>query len=362
MLPLRCQKERAMLHGHGDDVHQFRNITINFSSNTSGKTDLSGLYRHLTKRMECVATYPEPEPSGLELQIATMYSIQPDEVCVTNGATEAIYLIAQAFRGMKSYILQPTFSEYADACRLHGHTVKSIYSLDMVDDDADIVWLCNPNNPTGKIIPENKLKESMEAHPSVCFIIDQSYEDFTYKSLFSAAKAVEMPQVILLHSATKQYAIPGLRLGYITTSAALLQRIRIQRMPWSVNALAIEAGYFLLRDHSSEISSFPGADALPSLPALDKLLPETERLCNAIENLKIAEVWPTDTHFFLMRLRMGKSALLKKYLVEEHGILIRDASNFEGLNDTFIRIATQTPEENNLLIKALEAWRTSFIY
>jgi threonine-phosphate decarboxylase len=325
--------------------------------------------------MKCVAAYPEPEPSGLEAQIAAMYGIQPDEVCVTNGATEAIYLIAQTFRGMKSYVLQPTFSEYADASRLHGHTVKSIYSLDNIDDNADIVWLCNPNNPTGEARPENKLKELIKTHPSVCFVIDRSYEDFTYKKLFSAAEAAEWPQVILLHSATKRYAIPGLRLGYITASAALLQQIRIQRMPWSVNALAIEAGYFLFQDHPSAPSFFSDAhsaepcaenasqsDAPPPFPALNELLAETERLRNAIENLKIAEVWPTDTHFFLMRLKTGKSALLKKYLAEEHGILIRNASNFEGLDDSFVRIATQTPEENSLLIKALEAWRSSFIY
>ena len=103
-----------MLHGHGDDIYKFSNIKANFSSNILSKTDLSGLYAYLAKRMECLTTYPEPEPSCLEAQIAATYGIQPDEVCVTNGATEAIYLTAQAFRGMKSYVLQPTFSEYAD--------------------------------------------------------------------------------------------------------------------------------------------------------------------------------------------------------------------------------------------------------
>ena len=343
-----------MLHGHGDDIHKFSNIKANFSSNILGKTDLSGLYTHLVKRMEYLSVYPEPEPSKLEAQIAATYGIHPDEVCVTNGATEAIYLTAQAFRDMKSYVLQPTFSEYADACRMHGHTVKTIYTLDAIDDDADIVWLCNPNNPTGEVRPANILMELIESHPSVCFVIDQSYEDFTYKPLFSAAKAVEMPQVILLHSATKRYAIPGLRLGYMTASAALLQRIRTQRMPWSVNAMAIEAGrYFFTND--SELTK-------ACQPNIENLLKETERLRNAIGDLKIAEVWPTDTHFFLARLRIGNAATLKKYLAEEHGILIRDASNFYGLNDTFIRIAAQTEEENNLLINALEEWKTSFIF
>lgn len=338
-----------MLHGHGDDIHHFKNIKVNFSSNAPGKADLSGLYNHLTERMECVAAYPEPEPSALETQLATRSGLRPDEICVTNGATEAIYLIAQAFHGKKSYVLQPTFSEYADACRMHGHRVKTIYSIDSIDHDADIVWLCNPNNPTGEVRPENNLMEVIEAHPSVCFVIDQSYEYFTGKRVFSAAKAVEMPQVILLHSATKRYAIPGLRLGYITASATLLQQIRTQRMPWSVNALAIEAGYFFLKNEPL------------LLPVLDDLLYETERLRQAIEDLKIAEVWPTDTHFFLLRLRIGKSAALKKYLIEEHGILIRDASNFDGLDDTFIRIATQTPKENDVLIHALQAWKMFMI-
>ena len=339
-----------MLHGHGDDIHKFSNIKANFSSNILGKTDLSELYAYLTERMECLTAYPEPEPVALEAQIAAYYRIQSGEVCVTNGATEAIYLIAQAFRGSKSYVLQPTFSEYADACRLHGHRVKMIYSVDAIDDNADIVWLCNPNNPTGEALSDNKLKKLIESHPSVCFVIDQSYEDFTYKPLFPAAFATKTPQVILLHSATKRYAIPGLRLGYITASAALLQRIRIQRMPWSVNALAIDAGRYLFEKNP------------PLQPILNDLLEETERLRNAISNLKIAEVWPTDTHFFLARLRIGKASAIKIYLYENHGILIRDASNFEGLDDAFIRIATQTKEENDHLIKALEEWKTSFIF
>jgi threonine-phosphate decarboxylase len=338
-----------MIYGHGDDRYKFRNTKANFSSNIPGGIDSSELYKHLAKQMDRLSAYPEPAPSELEAQVAETYGLQPDEVCVTNGATEAIYLIAQAFCGRKSYVIQPTFSEYADACRLHKHVLKTVYTLDDVDDNADIVWLCNPNNPTGSVWPEKTLMELIVSHPSVCFVIDQSYEDFTLEKLFSAVKAVSIPQVILLHSTTKRYAIPGLRLGCITAPADLLQRIRMQRMPWSVNALAIEAGRYLLENNP------------PQQPDLHKLLAETERLQFAISRLKIADVWPTDTHFFLVRLRIGKAAILKNYLAEEAGILIRDASNFNGLDDTFIRIATQTPEENDHLINALEAWKISFI-
>lgn len=336
----------AMLHGHGDDIYTCRRTVIsNFSSNIYGATDLSGLQKHLTARMSCLARYPEPEPLSLEAEWADAHGLRPGEVCITNGATEAIYLVAQAFREARSYVWQPTFSEYADACRMHRHTLKQIFSADGIDDRADLVWLCNPNNPTGEVREKNNLLKLMASHPSVCFVIDQSYEPFTDKPLFSASEVATRPQIILLHSATKRYAVPGIRLGYITASEALLQRIRTQRMPWSVNALAIEAGRYFLKTNP------------PLQPSIETLLTETKRLRHAIDALKIADVWPTDTHFFLMRLRIGKAAALKKYLLDTHGILIRDASNFEGLDDAFIRIATQTPEDNNRLIQALDEWK-----
>lgn len=336
----------TMLHGHGDDIHNCRQtVKSNFSSNIYGATDLSGLQHHLASRMDCLSRYPEPEPLMLEAKWAEAYGLQPEEVCVTNGATEAIYLIAQAFRGARSNVWQPTFNEYADACRMHGHRVKSVFSADAIDADADLVWLCNPNNPTGEVRSRHKISELIEAYPSVCFVIDRSYEPFTSESLFSVTEAVATSRVLLLHSATKRYAVPGIRLGCVTASKALLQRIRTQRMPWSVNAPAIEAGMYFLATNP------------PLQPSVEALLAETQRLRDAIATLKIMELWPTDTHFFLARLRIGKAAILKKYLLEKHGILIRDASNFEGLDDTFIRIATQTPEDNNRLIQALNEWK-----
>ena len=335
-----------MLHGHGDDMYNCpQAVKSNFSSNIFGATDLSGLREHLTARMDRLSSYPEPEPLTLEAKWASAHGLHPGEVCVTNGATEAIYLIAQAFRHARSYVWQPTFSEYADACRIHGHTVKAIFTAEDIDDRADLVWLCNPNNPTGEAHTKHLLSKLIEAHPSVCFVIDQSYAPFTCEPLFTAAEAAATPQVILLHSATKRYAVPGLRLGCLTACRRLSDRIRAQRMPWSVNALAIEAGEYFL-EHTPLLQ-----------PSIEELLSETKRLIDALSVLKIADIWPTDTHFFLARLRTGNAPALKKYLLDTHGILIRDASNFEGLDETFIRIATQTPEDNDRLIHALDEWR-----
>lgn len=334
-----------MINGHGDDSFSYeREIVSNFSSNTYYGIDLSGLKTYLFHRLGVISSYPEPEPRSLEALLAKIYDLQVDEVCVTNGATEAIYLIAQAFAGCRSGIRMPTFSEYADACRMHGHRISSLYDLEQCDDTLQLIWLCNPNNPTGEVHDKEKLSKLIMQHPQVCFVIDQSYEDFTFQPLFTAVEAVAFPNVILLHSMTKRFSIPGLRLGYITASADFLANIKAQRMPWSVNALAIEAGSYLLQhdtEHAMDISAY---------------LTETARLAAALSSLGCLDVWPTHTHYMLVRLRIGKAAALKDYLANEHGILIRDASNFEGLNDGFFRIAAQTPEENDALVRAIEQW------
>ena len=137
----------TMLNGHGDDSYRYgRKITLNFSSNVYHHTSLAPLFRHLENCWEQVRSYPEPSPHAVESQLAQAMGISAESVCLTSGATEAIYLIAQTFSGRRSCILSPTFSEYADACRLHGHQVRSIYTTDHLPKDADIVWICNPNN------------------------------------------------------------------------------------------------------------------------------------------------------------------------------------------------------------------------
>jgi threonine-phosphate decarboxylase len=332
-----------MIEGHGDDAYKYKAIKLNFSSNVYNHVDHSGLYQYLSRQMESIRTYPEPEPYSLEKVLAERFRLSSEEVCVTNGATEAIYLIAQTFRNQTSAILMPTFSEYADACRLHGHKVVPIYNLNRLPDRGKLIWLCNPNNPTGEVREKEALTACIKQNRQRIFIIDQSYEFFTQKALLTAREAAEFPNVILLHSMTKRFAVPGLRLGYITACKELLHEIRTQRMPWSVNQLAIEAGHYLLSSSQCDID-------------ISLLLKEKERLAQSLLSIGGMEIWPSDTHYMLVQLRMGKAAALKEYLATEQGILIRDASNFEGLNEHFFRIATQTPEENDKLVESIKKW------
>ncbi|WP_329905495.1 aminotransferase class I/II-fold pyridoxal phosphate-dependent enzyme [Porphyromonas pogonae] len=331
-----------MINGHGDDLFRHTNIRANFSSNVYGGVDISDLKRHLKEHIDCIDSYPEPEPYALQKAIADFYTLSPDNVLVTNGATEAIYLIAQTYSGNSSGILQPTFSEYADACTIHHHQIQNLFALDEISNSVQMVWLCNPNNPTGKVWDLKVLREMIQHYPQTIFVIDQSYEYFTHKEVLEVQEAAEYNNVILIHSMTKKFAMPGLRLGYITAATPLIHLLRNERMPWSVNALAIESGMYLL------------AQGMPD--TLDKhlLWRETERLSNEINALKHFIAPPTDTHFMLVQCKNISSAQLKSMLVHDYELLIRDASNFAGLDRSYVRIATQTPMHNDLLINALK--------
>lgn len=322
-----------MINGHGDDLHLYPNVWANFSSNVYSAADHRTLIAHLREHIHTLlSSYPEPEPYTLQRELAKALGRIPNEVLVTNGATEAIYLIAQLMRGGRTYILEPTFSEYADACQMAQHELVtvpcSIHQLDSY-------WICNPNNPTGQILDEIGLE--VEKYPNTLFVIDRSYEYFARHSL---SRELRANNVIYIHSLTKRYRIPGLRLGYITGSEQILKQLRTLRQPWSVNALAIEAGRWIVQQ------GFPHT--------IDRLglWKETDRLREALVDINGIEVEATDTHFMLLRLPLP-AAEIKAILAHEYGLLVRDASNFRGLSEQHIRIATQTPRANDALIAAL---------
>lgn len=333
-----------MIDGHGDDCYKYTNqVVSNFSSNVYNRQDLSALQAHLCSRMDLIRSYPEPDAHSLSFVLSREYDIAPENCSITNGATEAIYLIAQTFRQSYSAILIPTFSEYEDACRIHQHKLSFFEDIARIDVWPDLIWICNPNNPTGKTYDIAYLKNVVSQHADTLFVFDQSYGCFTDKPVWDINEAINYRNVILLHSMTKQYAVPGLRLGFITAHTSLIKKIATCRMPWSVNALAIESAFFLLQ-HKAD------------LPDIRSYLRETQRLQQALSDRTGVEVLPTDTHFFLSRIGKRSAAELKQYLMNKHGILIRDASNFRGLTADCVRIATQSREENDRLVKAIAEW------
>lgn len=331
-----------MINGHGNDKHRYPGIVSDFSSNVPSGINHAALEEHLKQCLPLVYDYPAPDAQKLALSLSQRLNITPQEICVTNGATEAIYLTAQAFAGSHSCILAPTFSEYNDACLLHRHHITTVYTPQSITPETQLFWLCNPNNPTGKVWDKEELQQFITQHSDTLFVIDQSYESLTPLPVFTAQEAVSFPNVILIHSMTKEYAVPGLRIGYITAHAALLKQIAVQRMPWSVNTLAIEAGCFLLQQY-------------PYSPfCVDDLIDEQQYVSHQLQALGCIEVWPSNTNFILAQLRFGTATALKEYLATQHHLLIRDCSNFQGLDNRFFRIAIQSPSENETLLDAIE--------
>lgn len=334
-----------MIHGHGDDIFDYAgNVLHNFSSNVFSGTRLPGLYEHLAQSITCIDHYPPAEATGLERLLAQRLRCQPGCVLLTNGATEAIYLLAQAMgEGCRSAVVVPTFSEYEDACRLYGHEVCHVTSLSTLTDDVQTVWLCCPNNPTGQLTPRRQLVEAAFSHPRTVFVVDQSYAFFCLDDQLAPREAMQLGNVILLRSMTKRFAIPGLRLGYAVAPEPFIDTLRQFRMPWSVNALALEACRYIV-DHADEQAYDVAA-----------YLKEAQRLRRSILALGHGiEVSPTQTHFMLVRIPGCDALMLKRRLMDSSGILVRAAHNFAGLTPDHIRVAAQTPEENNLLVEALE--------
>ena len=213
-----------MTEGHGDDIYRYDDIRINFSSNVYTHADLSKLEEHLREMVGMIRNYPEPEPFSLEAVIARKYDIPTECVLVTSGATEAIYLIARTFalqqESFSASILHPTFSEYEDACRMYGIPT-------LPDNDANthsILWLCNPNNPTGTVVTPETIRQYARQFDYV--VVDQSYEDYTQAPMLTPLDVVSSDNILQLHSLTKTYAIPGLRIGYIIAPSHLIGLLR----------------------------------------------------------------------------------------------------------------------------------------
>lgn len=324
-----------MIEGHGDDNYRYPGIQSDFSSNICATTSHQALMAHLASRPELLAHYPEPEAWSLEARLAKRHGIDPACIIVTNGATEAIYLIAQAFRH-RPVIPAPTFREYEDAyygtgARLGAHAPCG---------ERTVLWLCNPNNPDGRLYDQHFIGRMTEEHDLV--VLDQSYEHYTDATLLSPRQCCETSRCIQIHSFTKTYGVPGLRLGYITAHESLTAVIRRWLRPWSVSALAVEAGKYLLQHH--ELACRPD-------------LKEAQRLRQRLLDIGI-DVLPTQTNFMLCRLPSLTAAALKDHLARKRGMLIRDASNFRGLTPQHFRVAAQTPQENDALVAAISDYRT----
>ncbi len=336
-----------MINGHGGDAWTYKAaIKADFSSNVFyGPLD-QGLLEHLRDKLATVTHYPEAGAQGLQLAAAEAFGLASDNVLITNGATEAIYLTAMAFRSLRSVTLfTPSFAEYADACRLYDWEIQYKPWSDLLGDiqlETKMIVLCNPNNPTGQALPAERILALCKEHPDKLFVVDESYISFTRHTTSLLDYLRGLKNLLLLGSLTKTCRIPGLRVGFAIGHRGRITQLQAVRMPWSVNRLAIEAGLYIFQH--------PESFTLP----LEQLLSDTAAWR---QDLRLATGWnihDTHTHYFLMETPEGiGAAAVKQRLVRYYGLLIRDASNFKGLSAAHFRVACQSREDNALLTQAL---------
>ncbi|UOG73307.1 aminotransferase class I/II-fold pyridoxal phosphate-dependent enzyme [Hymenobacter tibetensis] len=337
-----------MLHGHGDDGYlHSQPIKADFSTNVWYGGPPAGLQEYVFSQWPTVTRYPEVLAESLAAQVAAHHGVPPAQVLIGSGTTESIYLVAQAWAGRRTTILTPAFAEYEDAARLHGHSLRFLPWQELQADtvlDTDLVFICNPNNPTGSVLEQHVLVALLERHPNTVFVLDEAFLEFTIRITTAIPLLARFNNLMVLRSMTKAYAIPGLRLGYMVASAALISQLTQCKMPWAVNALAAAAGHFLFA-HYAQVQ-----------PPIQQVLHDKAALVAQLRLNSGIEVLPSHTHFFLAATKRGTAADLKHWLLSQHGLLVRDAANFRGLTPQHFRVGARSATDNNLLVTALQKW------
>lgn len=297
--------------------------------------------------------YPDRECLALRRALAEHLGVSPEQIIVGNGTAELIWLSAFAFlkAGDPVLILGPTFGEYERSVRLvsanpiylNAHSSNG-FTIDVTETSRLLslthyraVYVCNPNNPTGQFLAPETLFNWAEEYPNTLFVIDEAYISFMPDQRSVASRL--RPNLLVLRSMTKDYALAGLRLGYAVGEQRLVQALMAVRPAWNVNSFAQTAGLAALADEAYYQST------------LNQLREEKSFFVNGLVELGYFPV-PSHTHFFLVKV--SNAAHLKRELLPQ-GILVRDCTSF-GLPE-HIRIATRTRDQNLRLLDCLQTHR-----
>lgn len=299
-----------------------------------------------------ISTYPDHDSTKLKQKLAKYLKTSTDYITVGNGATEIIYDFCRATVNRKVLIAAPTFSEYESASRLCGAKPQFFISMDLMADlerfvqkipRNGLVFLCNPNNPTAKLVPKHiilQIIKSAKAKSAMVFV-DECFMELAMPQNQSVLDLVpKYENLFVLRSLTKSFGLAGLRLGYGVGSKTLVSILDRIKIPWSVNGLAQEAGIAALDD---------GAFLAKTQRLIKK---ESKFLIDSISEMDGFSCYDTDTNFILIKTKQPSKVLQKKLLYQN--ILVRDCSNFRGLDNHHIRIAVRTHKENQKLVSALE--------
>ena len=346
---------------HGGDVRRMAEVAgcapgdlLDFSANVNPLGPPPWLGQVVGRALQHVDAYPDPEAHDLVMAASEKYKVWPSQVVAGNGASELLFAIASMRRHRQAIIPSPTYVDYARVCRVNG---LSIVEAGMGPDfqvdfpamgsllrTPSLVFLCSPNNPTGTLFSAADLREVAGMFPKSTFVVDESFAEFLPADADRLVR--DRPSnVITVVSLTKFYAIPGIRLGLAFADPDVILRIR-QRMPaWSVNTLAQKVGARCLRDASYAARTREQIGLL------------REALAAGLRQVPGIKVFPGTANYLLCRMdRVGQDAAwLRDRLLAEHRIGIRLCGNYTGLDDKWFRVAVRDKDDNESLIRAMEA-------
>ncbi|MDI6688957.1 MAG: threonine-phosphate decarboxylase CobD [Actinomycetota bacterium] len=345
--------EVAWAHGHSLDQ------LIDFSANINPFGPPPSVFESIRENLSEVAHYPDHESRGLKEALAEYLSVKPSSIILGNGSVELIYLLTNYFRPRFAIIPAPTFCEYELAIKavggevIHirlekedGFTIHINEILEVLP-RVQMVFLCNPNNPTGNLFAKEDLLQILERADElkVVFILDEAYMDFVEeRERFSLIREVEKREnIFVLGSLTKFFALAGLRVGYAVANSRFVGELNFIKNPWNINCFAQVAGVSALRD-----IEFMKRSRI-------KIRENGHHLFMALSGINGLKPYPPQANFMLVEIKhwVWDSKKLQNELARRR-LLIRDCESFRGLGKGFIRLAIRTREENEKLIDALK--------
>ncbi len=323
---------------------------LDFSSNVNPLGFPSSVRSDLKKDSQLFSVYPDSDSNQLRTILAKYVKIPKDRIIVGNGATEIIYNFCKAFLNKKRVLIpMPTFGEYEAAARLEGAKVSYFKTMDLNQDvdefiktipKNDCIFICNPNNPTGVLTNQkNMLKILKASHKnSVLVFVDECFIEFSNPKESIISKLNKFDNLFILRSLTKSFGLAGLRVGYGLGSKYMIGILNKIKIPWNVSGIA----------QSMAVKALSNKSHLTKTIKLIKK--EREFLKNSISKTNF-QCYDSQANFILIKSHIRSKQLKKKLLKKK--ILVRDCGSFKGLDDTFLRVAIRTHNENQKLVNEL---------
>jgi cobyric acid synthase CobQ/L-threonine-O-3-phosphate decarboxylase len=327
---------------------------LDFSANINPLGPPDWLRQVISRHVGDLKHYPDPDACRFCEAVCERYAVKPETVLTGNGTSELLYLLVQASGMQRAVIPVPSYADYTSAAVLAGLVVDELplspdrafepdpMALEAALTSSSLVILGSPNNPTGRVFPADAIRRLARAHADCLFLVDEAFGDFV--DAFDSLTRDRPPNVGVLLSVTKMFAVPGLRPGCAVAAVDWVRRAQARQPPWSGNTLAQAVGAAALRDED--------------YPARTRAFVARERdaLCEGLRELPGLTLFPGTANFVLMRLGDGypDAPELADRLLKRDGIAIRVCDNFRSLDRRWVRVAVRTAEENARLLEALQ--------